>query len=141
MTWIQKNWTDPLASVERFHEMVGAPVKAILDHLGLPLATYYRWQHRRSTGSLTDRTASSQRRMWQSIPQKIDSAYSYALEYPQIGYKRPTWSLSSSVQICDKRHLALIMIPCFSCNPHHKIPTPCRDFAQVLTNSSGILKW
>ena len=82
-----------LASVERVQEMVGAPVKVILDHLGLPLATYYRWQHRRSTGSLADRIASPQRRIWQLIPQEIDSVCSYALEYPQIGYKRLTWQM------------------------------------------------
>jgi hypothetical protein len=61
-------------------------VKVILDHLGLPLATYYRWQHRRSTGTLSDRTAPSQRRIWPPIPQEIDSVRSYALEYPQIAW-------------------------------------------------------
>jgi transposase InsO family protein len=82
-----------LASVERVQETIGAPVKVILDHLGLPLATYYRWRHRRSTGSLADRTASSQCRMWPPIPQEIDSVCCYALEYPQIGYKRLTWQM------------------------------------------------
>lgn len=82
-----------LASVARVQEMTGVPVKVILDHLGLPLSTYYRWQHRRSTGSLTDTIASPQRRIWPPIPQEIDSVCSYALEYPQIGYKRLTWQM------------------------------------------------
>lgn len=82
-----------LASVERVQEMVGMPVQVILDHLGLPLATYYRWQHRRTTGSLADRTVSPQRRIWPLIPQEIDAVRSYALEYPQIGYKRLTWQM------------------------------------------------
>jgi hypothetical protein len=82
-----------LASVERVQQMIGAPVKVILEHLGLPLTTYYRWQHRRTIGSLVDRTASSQRRMWPPIPQEIASVRSYALEYPQIGYKRLTWQM------------------------------------------------
>jgi transposase InsO family protein len=82
-----------LASVGRVQEMTGVPVKVILDHLGLPLATYYRWQHRRSTGSLADVTASPQRRIWPLIPQEIDSVCSYALEYPQVGYKRLTWQM------------------------------------------------
>ncbi len=68
-------------------------MKAILDHLGLPLSTYYRWRHRRATGSLTDRTSSSQRRTWPPIPQEIAAVHSYALEYPQIGYKRLTWQM------------------------------------------------
>ena len=82
-----------LASVERVREMVGVPVEVILDHLGIPPATYYRCQHRRSTGSLADRTSPSQRRTWPPIPQEIESVRSYALEYPQIGYKRLTWQM------------------------------------------------
>jgi transposase InsO family protein len=82
-----------LASVERVQEMTGAPVNVILGHLGLPLATYYRWRHRRATGSLADRIASPQRRLWPPIPQEMDSVRSYALEYPQIGYKRLTWQM------------------------------------------------
>ena len=82
-----------LASVGRVQEMIGAPVEVILDHLGISLATYYRWQHRRSTGSLADTTASSQRRIWPPVPQEIDSVRSYALEYPQVGYKRLTWQM------------------------------------------------
>ena len=83
-----------LSSVERVQEMVGAPVEVILDHLGIPPATYYRWQHRRAIGSLADRTAAiSQRRTWPPIPQEIESVRSYALEYPQIGYKRLTWQM------------------------------------------------
>ena len=82
-----------LASVERVQEMVRVPVQVILDHLGLPLATYYRWQHRRTTGSLADKITSPQRRVWPPIPREIDSVCSYALEYPQIGYKRLTWQM------------------------------------------------
>ncbi len=83
-----------LASVERVQEMVGVPVEVILDHLGLPPATYYRWRHRKATGSLADRTASvSQSRTWPPIPQEIELVCSYALEYPQIGYKRLTWQM------------------------------------------------
>ena len=82
-----------LASVERVQEMVGAPLKFILDHLGIPPATYYRWQHRAFTGSLADATSISQCRIWPPIPQEIDSACGYALEYPQIGYKRLTWQM------------------------------------------------
>jgi transposase InsO family protein len=83
-----------LASVERVQEMVGAPVKVVLDHLGIPSSTYYQWQHRKATGSLADRTAGiSQRRTWPPIPQEIESVRSYGLEYPQIGYKRLTWQM------------------------------------------------
>ena len=73
--------------------MTGMPVEVILGHLGLPPTTYYRWRHRRATGSLVDRIASPQRRVWPPIPQEIDSVCSYALEYPQIGYKRLTWQM------------------------------------------------
>ena len=83
-----------LASVERVQEMVGVPVEFILDHLGIPPATYYRWQHRKARGSLADRISTlSQRRTWPPIPQEIESVRSYALEYPQIGYKRLTWQM------------------------------------------------
>ena len=82
-----------LASIERVKEMVGAPVQVILGHLGLPPTTYYRWRHRRAIGSLADRIASPKRRIWPPIPQEIDSVRSYALEYPQIGYKRLTWQM------------------------------------------------
>ena len=82
-----------LASIERVQQMTRVPVKVILGHLGLPPTTYYRWRHREATGSLSDRIASPQRRVWPPIPQEIDSVCSYALEYPQIGYKRLTWQM------------------------------------------------
>ena len=83
-----------LSSIERVKEMVGAPVEVILDHLGVPPATYYRWQHRKAKGSLADRTgAISRHRTWPPISQEIESVCSYALEYPQIGYKRLTWQM------------------------------------------------
>ncbi len=82
-----------LASIERVQQMTGVPVKVILGHLGLPPTTYYRWRHREATGSLSDRITSPQRRVWPPIPQEIDSVCSYALECPQIGYKRLTWQM------------------------------------------------
>ena len=82
-----------LTSVERVHKMVGAPVEVILPHLGISRATYYRWQQRSSTGSLADRTAIPQRRTCPPIPQEIESVCVYALEHPQIGYKRLTWQM------------------------------------------------
>jgi transposase InsO family protein len=94
-----------LASVERVQKMIGAPVEVILDHLGLPSATYYRWQHRKATGSLADRTAViSQRRTWPPIPQEIESVCSYALDYPQVGYKRLTWQMIDDGVACLKTY-------------------------------------
>jgi transposase InsO family protein len=82
-----------LTWVERVQQMTGAPVEVILDHLGIPPATYYRWHQRASTGSLADRTSPFRRRTWPPIPLEIDSVRSYALEYPLIGYKRLTWQM------------------------------------------------
>jgi len=82
-----------LASIERFHRITGYPVKVILSHLGFPTSTYYRWHQRASRDSLTDRKVSSGRRTWPPIPEEIDLVCSYALEYPQIGYKRLTWQM------------------------------------------------
>lgn len=83
-----------LSSVERVRETVGLPLEVILDQLGLSTATYYRWQHRKATGSLADRKAViPQRKIWPPLPYEIDSVCGYALEYPQIGYKRLTWQM------------------------------------------------
>ena len=82
-----------LASVEQVQQMIRAPVEVILDHIGISPATYYRWCQRASIGSLSDRTSPFQRRIWPPIPQEIESVRSYALEYPQIGYKRLTWQM------------------------------------------------
>jgi len=82
-----------LASVDRVHSMTGYPVMVILSHLGLPSSTYYRWQQRASKGSLPDRKVSSRHRTWPPIPKEIDLVCSYALEHPQIGYKRLTWQM------------------------------------------------
>ena len=43
-----------LASIERVQEMTGVPVKVILGHLGLSPTTYYRWERREATGSLSE---------------------------------------------------------------------------------------
>ena len=75
-----------LAAVGEVQGIVGAPMKAILEHMGIPRATYYRWLKRASENCLTDRTVTPQRRAWPPIPQEIDSVCGYALEYPQMGY-------------------------------------------------------
>lgn len=82
-----------LAAVGEVQGIVGAPMKAILEHMGIPRATYYRWLKRALENCLADRIVTPQCRAWPPILQEIDSVCGYALEYPQIGYKRLTWQM------------------------------------------------
>lgn len=69
-----------LGAVGEVQEIVRAPMKAILEHMGIPRATYYRWLKRASEDCLVDRTVTSQRRAWPPTPQEIYSVCGYALE-------------------------------------------------------------
>jgi hypothetical protein len=82
-----------LAAVGEVQGIVRAPMKAILKHIGISRSTYYRWLKRASDDCLADRTIISHRRAWPPTPQEIDSVCGYALEYPQMGYKRLTWQM------------------------------------------------
>jgi putative transposase len=82
-----------LAAVGEVQGIVRAPMKGILKHMGVSRATYYRWLKRALEDCLTDRIVTSQRRAWPPTPQEIDSVCGYALEYPQMGYKRLTWQM------------------------------------------------
>jgi len=65
----------------------------ILADLGLPQATYYRWQTRATTGQLADRVGVPGTVSVPPTPAEVERAVNYAKAHPLLGYKRLTWAL------------------------------------------------
>jgi transposase InsO family protein len=66
---------------------------AILGDLGLPLATYYRWQQRDQSQQLADRIMRPSRTAVPPTPREIDDVVQGAHRHLLLGYKRLAYAL------------------------------------------------
>lgn len=69
------------------------PARDILADLGLPPATYYRWQERVAVGTLADEVAPPRRVAVPPTPQEVEMVRTFTLAEPPMGYKRLTYAL------------------------------------------------
>lgn len=74
-------------------ERTGQCVDEILVQLGLPPATYYRWQGRAQEGCLADRVVVPHRQAFPPTPQEVAAVCGFGLAHTQMGYKRLTWQM------------------------------------------------
>lgn len=79
--------------MQRAQERTGESVAEILAQLGLPEATYYRWQAGEQAGCLTDQVVVPGRRVVSPTPAEILAARDFALDHPLMGYKRLAWQM------------------------------------------------
>lgn len=82
-----------LETVRRAQERTSESVAEILAQLGLPEATYYRWQAREQAGCLADQVVVPGRRVPPPTPAEVLAVRDFALTHPQMGYKRLTWQM------------------------------------------------
>jgi transposase InsO family protein len=82
-----------LETIRQAHERTGLPVEVLLAHLGLPAATYYRWQERAAAGHLADRVVVPRRPALLPRPEEVAAVRCFSLMHPQTGYKRLTWQM------------------------------------------------
>ena len=66
---------------------------AILTDLGLPRASYYRWNGRQLTDDLADRSVRPQREAIPPTPAEAATVRDFAVHQPLLGYKRLTYAL------------------------------------------------
>jgi transposase InsO family protein len=71
----------------------GQSVRATLRQLGLPPATYYRWQARAVAAQLADRVVVPLRQAVAPTPAEAAAVGVFALAHPALGYKRLTWQM------------------------------------------------
>jgi len=83
--------TEILETIQQARRHTAKPVKEILEQLGLPSATYYRWQARARAERLTDEVVVPRRRVPRPTPAEVRAVCETALGYPQLGYKRLSW--------------------------------------------------
>lgn len=72
-----------LGTVRQAQERTRDAVEEILAHLGLPAATYYRWQDREQAGCLADRVIVPCRRVPSPTPHEGTAVRNFALTHPQ----------------------------------------------------------
>jgi len=76
-----------MGTVRQAQERTGDSVEETLAQLGLPVATYYRWQAREQAGCLADRVVVPRRRVPSPTPAEGTAVRHYALTHTQTGYK------------------------------------------------------
>ena len=82
-----------LKTVEQTHEMTGQSVEEVLGKLGISVASYYRWKSRAAKGCLDDVIKLPYRKAVPPTPEEVLKVCGYALEHPEMGYKRLTWQM------------------------------------------------
>jgi len=82
-----------LETVRQAQSRTGESTGAILAQLGLPSATYYRWQVREQKDQLADVVVVPRRRSPLPMPEELKAVRDFALVYPQMGYKRLAWMM------------------------------------------------
>lgn len=82
-----------LGTVRQAQEKTGQPLADILASLGVPPATYYRWQGRAAEDRLTDVVVVPHRWAVPPTPGEVGTVRGFALIHPQTGYKRLTWQM------------------------------------------------
>ena len=82
-----------LETIRRAQERTGQSVEEILKQLGVPTATYYRWQARERAGCLADQVVAPGRRVPPPTPAEVSAVRDFALAHPQMGYKRLAWQM------------------------------------------------
>lgn len=78
----------------------GESLEVILAQLGLPAATYHRWQQRAQVGQLADRVVVPQRQVPEPTPEEVAAVRRFALEWPEMGYKRLSWAMVDEDVAC-----------------------------------------
>jgi transposase InsO family protein len=90
-----------LAVIERAQQHCpDRSLPASLADLGLPRATYYRWQQRTQTDQLTDRVIIPRRTALPPTPTEVETVCAFAREHPLLGYKRLTYALIAENKAC-----------------------------------------
>lgn len=84
-----------LETVRRDQLHSDEPLQDVLSQLGLPWATYHRWQSRAEEDRLTDRHVAPRpgttRRLVLPTPAEAEAVCAFALGHPAMGYKRLAW--------------------------------------------------
>lgn len=83
-----------LATIARAQQLCpDRSLTAILADLGLPLATYYRWQERAERQQLTDRVVVPSHTALPPTPQEVECIVQGAQRHLLLGYKRLAYAL------------------------------------------------
>ena len=84
-----------MAMVEKAHLLTGRPVGMVLNDLGLPRASYYRWKDDKREGSCEAVSIQGGRSGGAvgPTPEEAEKVKSFALSRPTIGYKRLSWMM------------------------------------------------
>ena len=92
-----------LSEIERARACTGQPLEGILNHLGLPPSTYYRWLERAQSDTLADRIVVPRRRALAPTPDEVTDVRQLALRHPKMGYKRLPWMMVDRDISCLRR--------------------------------------
>jgi transposase-like protein len=85
-----------LETVLKAQQWTGWPRCRIREELGMPRATYYRWQAREREGRLADEVVVPYRRAAPPTPQEREAVCTFALTHRQMGHKRLTWRIGNA---------------------------------------------
>jgi putative transposase len=82
--------------VQQTKKRSGWTVRRTLAALGVPSSVYYAWKNRES---LEDRSGKPCR-VYELLPEERAAICEFALEYPQVGYRKLTWMMVDAAVAC-----------------------------------------
>jgi transposase InsO family protein len=93
-----------LQTLAQAKDHTGWPQRQLLRALGLPAATYYRWQERALRHQLSDRVVVPVRAVVAPTPEEVGAVCAFARAHPLTGYKRLAAQMLDADVACLRAH-------------------------------------
>jgi transposase InsO family protein len=99
-----------LGALRQAQTHTGQSLRALTPLLGVPRATYYRWQEREEEQRLADRIVTPRRRVVWPTPDEVRAVRAFALQEPAMGYKRLAWRMVDAGVACLRPYQVLAIL-------------------------------
>jgi transposase InsO family protein len=99
-----------LGALRQAQGQSGQALRDLRPVVGVPRATYYRWQAREAAQTLQDRIVTPRRQVVWPTPDEVQAVRTFALQEPTMGYKRLAWRMVDAGVACLRPYQVLAIL-------------------------------